>query len=564
MPCQRPASDPGAVQRLIDGGLPPLAARVLAARGIISPGELSADPARLATIDGGDSARAASEIAAAVSRKTPISVVCDFDADGVCGAALTSKVLDKLEARNKVIIIGRDRLERGLDADIARQCAQDGAGVIVTVDNGTNSHEGIKEARRLGLRTVVTDHHQPGSRGPAPADATANPALADSGMPATSICGAMVALLVMRETVRKLGAHVRVSTHLDLAATATVADRMLMSEQFNRQTVMAGLAQIRSGGCQPGLKALLGGKRAEHCSFRDLYNILASKLNSAGRMNHPETALACLLAKDIDSARRHAREVEMLDRQSRQVIARIMREAFTRIIGAHENCLVTASRNWQPVGLGLVAEELVRTRGVPCAALAPQGATWRGSLRGPRGSFPVHDALAEIEREHPGMLEKWGGHRNAVGVTLRAPPEEFAETLDQMYGSRRKQGELPPGQNGAKSHDGEPSAAELCDGTAEKFAQIPWGEGFPEPLFAGSFEVAGRVLTASGNGYMHTLRKDGTNFPAWSARELAAEGQKLRLLYRIGPRNRSRGQKGSRSPAAPRIYPDCRLAESSR
>ena len=537
---ERRRPDPEFVASLLSAGLTPLAARVLASRGIRTAAELSATDADLPSISGGAAARAAKEIAHAARTGAKVAIIGDYDADGVCGTAIVDIVLEKIGVPRQLFLLSRERYGRGLDADLATQMAASGAKLLLSVDNGTSAHEGVAVARKAGLRTVLTDHHLAAANGPAPADAIANPTLPDSGLPVKQICGAMVALLVMRETVRQLGERMRAESLLDLGALATVADMMPMDELFNRRTVLAGVALIRSGRCCPGIKAMLGAA-AGHCKPSDLSHRIGPMVNAAGRVGMPEQALSCLLAKNINDARLAATQLDKLNEKRRRLTTRIMATVAKKMIGPGSYGIVAADRNWALGLLGLVAGRLVQDHGKPTAVLTEHGLGWRGSARGLPGRS-VHEALTWIERVDPDMLGSWGGHQTAAGFMLKKEPPEFAAVFDEACAKIRSLGSLEP-----ELYDGEVSASELCVAAASDLARIPWGPRFPEPLFSGNFEVLWSELTASGNGFIHRLRLHDRIFPAWSRFDLPPIERRRRLYYRIAPQ-RGRDNSAGGSP----------------
>ena len=520
------------LRQLIEQKVPGLAARVLACRNISQPQQLANRGFPKISVMRGGAAEAAAGIAEAVSRGKRICFVSDFDADGVCAAAIIDAFMRQLEARYCIRFCRRGDV-RGLGPEMVRKIKEDCASVIVTADNGISSVAAAREARKSGIELIITDHHSPGDELPEAA-AIANPMLPDSGLPCAGICGAVVVLLVLREAARLIDARLKLPGLLDLAAVATIADMMPMSEEFNRQIVAAGISLIRSGHCQPGLKAIIGEGRCPGFTTRDISFRVAPAINAAGRLGRAERAHSCLTADNFGRACELARELEGYNRERRLLTKRIFKEASGQIAESDLPFNFAYSPEWPDGMLGLVANKLLSHTGRPSVVLSAASSTIRGSMRS-IASISVHEILSSISRREPELLGDFGGHAGAAGFALRGEVDVLKRELATEFTPRLSNPPPPP----PLYADAEPDFDELCDGSIEYLSALPWGRKFPEPLFAGSFQLDQIKGAASGNGYNHWLNMGGKQVVAWHKSEIGKPGARTRILYRAtAPRRR--------------------------
>ncbi len=527
----RPA-DPALERSLLKAGVPPLASAILSARGIADPRPLlGGRKDKLECVNGGGAAAAAAAIASAVTSNRRMCLLCDFDADGVCAAAIMSTALQQLSA-NYCVRFCRRGEERGISPRDVEEIASGCASMIVTADNGISAHAAATRAKDLNVTLVITDHHEPPEELP-DCLAIANPMLPESGFPAQELCGAAVALLVMRETVRRLGARVNLGHLSDLAALATIADVMPMDDPVNRQIVADGLSLIRQGRCRVGIKAILGERRVSDCTTSDISHRLAPAINSAGRLDQPERAYACLMSNSMGDANELAQELAGYNRQRKELTAKAVKEAAEQAEERNLPFCLACGPDWPSGVIGLVASKLAFATGKPAVVVGKAGTALRGSMRSVPG-ISVHEILYNINRDNPGLLSSFGGHQAAAGFTLRG---EFSKLEGELIREFERAAEQAPPPEPVVA-DAEPSVSDLCDGSVEYLAAMPWGRKFPAPQFLGTFLLTDIRAASSGNGFNHYFDLGGEQIVAWNGSELARPGQQLRMLYRTSAARR--------------------------
>jgi single-stranded-DNA-specific exonuclease len=479
----------------------PVLRRVYSLRGVASPEELELGLAGLlpiGTLDGVDAA--ADVLIDARDRGRRIIVVGDFDADGATSCALLVRGLRRLGFGDVGYLVpDRFRFGYGLTPEIVALAAARAPGLIVTVDNGMSSEAGVAAARALGIDVLITDHHLPGATLPG-ATAICNPNLAGAAFASKSLAGVGVAFYVLAAVSRRVAAGSPAQSVpsaadlLDLVALGTVAD-VVPLDRNNRILVAQGLKRIRAGCCVPGISALLaeGGRRVERVVAADLGFVAAPRLNAAGRLDDMSLGVECLLTDDPDEARLLAAELGRLNAERRTIESRMNDEAAAIVSRMHLDeeglplglCLFDDS--WHQGVVGLVAARVRERLHRPVIALAPAGGTWlRGSARSVPGVH-MRDALDAVAKHSAGVLEKFGGHAMAAGLTLhRGRLAEFRELFAGEIGRHMQ----PADAEGVVLSDGELTPQELTLATALALrAGGPWGQGFPEPLFDGRFAV---------------------------------------------------------------------------
>ncbi len=541
--------------------LPPAAAslhpalrRVYAARGLNRAQELDLGLDRLlpvSSLGGIDSA--VDRLLHCHRSGRRVLVIGDFDADGATSTALVVRQLQRLGfAAPGFLVPDRFRFGYGLTPEIVRVAAGLDPGLIVTVDNGIASLEGVAEATRSGIEVLVTDHHLPGRTLPAAA-AIVNPNLPGETFASKSLAGVGVAFYVMAALTRRLresgdvaaSAETNPADLLDLVALGTVAD-VVPLDLNNRILVAQGLRRIRAGRSAPGLRALLeaAGRRPETAIAQDLAFQAGPRLNAAGRLDDMSLGIECLLTASATEAKELAARLSQLNRDRRELEARMQQEALGKIdtiVAGYEGRLPAGlclfDGGWHQGVIGLVASRIKERVHRPVIAFAPGERGWvKGSARSVAGVH-VRDVLDAVATNHPGLLEKFGGHAMAAGMTLRETslPEferAFAEEVerridpDTLSGDLHTDGPLLPGEFNADT------AAALREGG-------PWGAGFPEPSFDGHFGVADtRVvgerhlklrLKSSSGEFVDTIAFRYLEDPAAAA--IRAQ-QQIELVYR--------------------------------
>jgi len=484
--------------------LHPVLRRVSGARGLRGAGDLELGLERLLPVGSLGGIEAAVELLRDCRRaRRRVLVVGDFDADGATSTALVIRQLRRLGFEDPCFLVpDRFRFGYGLTPAIVAVAAERRPDLIITVDNGVSSLDGVAEARRRGIPVLVTDHHLPGPTLPE-ATAIVNPNLAGEGFSSKALAGVGVAFYVMAALTHRLresgelaaGASVNPGDLLDLVALGTVAD-VVPLDFNNRVLVSQGLRRIRAGRCAPGLAALLevAGRRLDAVIAQDLGFQVGPRLNAAGRLEDMTLGVECLLTGDQSEARAFASRLSQLNAERREIEARMQGEALAQLdvlLASLEGELPAGvclhDPGWHQGVIGLVASRVKERLQRPVIAFAPSGDGWvKGSARSVPG-LHVRDVLDAVAAHHPGLLEHFGGHAMAAGMTLAESNLEdfrraFAEEVARAAGEDVLSGDLHT--------DGPLEAGEFNTGTALALREGgPWGSGFAEPMFDGSFAV---------------------------------------------------------------------------
>lgn len=433
-----------------------------------------------------------------------IIVVGDFDADGATSTALSVLGLRSLGCQNiSYLVPNRFEDGYGLSPEVVDQAHARGAQMILTVDNGISSHNGVERAHALGIPVVVTDHHLPGPELPA-ADAIVNPNLVDCEFPSKSLAGVGVAfylMLAMRAHLRDCGwfeqqglAIPNIAELLDLVALGTVAD-VVPLDTNNRILTWQGLSRIRAGKCRPGIKALLevANREPQKLAASDLGFALGPRLNAAGRLDDMSVGVALLLSENIAEARMLANELDALNQTRKEIEQGMQVEALTlcqQLEHSQDELpygLAMYHPEWHQGVVGILASRIKERFNRPVIAFAPAGdGTLKGSGRSVQG-LHMRDALERLDTLYPGMMLKFGGHAMAAGLSLEeAKFEEFRQRFGDLIGEWLD----PALLQGVIWSDGAISAQEMTLETAEMLRDAgPWGQMFPEPLFDGKFRL---------------------------------------------------------------------------
>jgi single-stranded-DNA-specific exonuclease len=473
----------------------PVLKRVYAARGIEDPSDLDLSLDQLLPVGSLEGLDAATQLLAAHRMAGRVLVIGDFDADGATSTALVVRALRAMHfAHVDFLVPDRFRFGYGLTPEIVALAATRAPSLIVTVDNGVSSVAGVEAARQIGVPVLVTDHHLPGAVLPRAA-VIVNPNLTASRFASPALAGVGVAFYLVAALAKALNEEsFRAAELLDLVALGTIAD-MVPLDRNNRILVSQGIKRIRAGRCVAGIRALLesAGRSLEQLTATDLGFAVAPRLNAAGRLTDMSVGIACLLADRPDEAARLAGLLAKLNDERREIEQRMQLEAVELADNLRHGdsadslgiCLFDAS--WHQGVVGLVAGRIKDRlhRPVIAFARAADGAL-RGSARSVSG-VNIRDALDSIAARRPGLIDKFGGHAMAAGLTLREENlAEFKIAFAAEIAARADREAL----TGVIYSDGELSGAELCIGTAQALRNAgPWGQGFPEPIFDGAFTV---------------------------------------------------------------------------
>ncbi|GAA0849236.1 single-stranded-DNA-specific exonuclease RecJ [Marinobacter szutsaonensis] len=490
--------------------LPPLLRRLYAARGVTSDEQLSytlkhlASPLQLRGID-----RAVELLAEAIDRQQKVLVLGDFDADGATSTAVAMLGLSMLGLGNiDFRVPSRFADGYGLTPGIIERLKEEGElpDLLVTVDNGISAIEGVRVARDMGIRVVVTDHHLAGEVLP-DADAIVNPN--QPGCPFLSKNAAGVGVMfyvltALRKHLREVGRlpqpEPNLGCLLDLVALGTVAD-VVPLDHNNRIFVEQGLRRIRQGEARPGILALLevAGRDHAHISSTDLGFVVGPRLNAAGRLDDMSVGIACLLADNPDEARRLAWELDTFNRE-RRTIERDMKSQAQELLASMSLeieglpwGLALFDPDWHQGVIGILAARIREQTHRPTIAFAPDddGEHIKGSARSIPG-LHIRDALAVVDARHPGLLKKYGGHAMAAGMTLaKEDLDAFSDAFDKAV----RDALTPEDLEAAIITDGPLGADELNLDTAYLLKRAgPWGQHFPEPVFDGEFRVVSQRI----------------------------------------------------------------------
>lgn len=480
-------------------GTPALLQRLYAARGVRSSAEAELKLAKLLSpAQLGGMQAAVDLLMQAIQTQRHIVVVGDFDCDGATGTAVAVRGLRMLGARNISYRVPHRILHGyGLSPGLVDDLVGMQPDLLITVDSGIACHAGVAAAKARGWQVLITDHHLPGEHLP-DADVIVDPNLQGDAFPSKSLAGVGVmfyVLLALRQRLRAEGSpqgEADLQSLLDLVAVGTVAD-LVPLDYNNRLLVSAGLKRLRQGFGHAGLRALaaVSGRDISQLSANDIGFYLGPRLNAAGRLEDMALGIECLLTDDACRAQELAELLHAINAERRGVQDQMQDEAEAALAllqsqevtadGRASVCLF--DEGWHPGVVGLLASRIKDRVHLPAVAFAPAE---EGSdrLRGSARSIPglhVRDALADVDARHPGLIERFGGHAMAAGLSLaREHFPRFAQAFDAAVAARLD-ADL---REAVHWSDGPLSAEEMQRATVHQLrAAGPWGQGFPEPQF---------------------------------------------------------------------------------
>lgn len=496
-------------------------------------------------------AEAASQLADHIQRGQRILIVGDYDADGATGSAVATLGLRALGAP-EVGHLTPSRFDHGygLTPPVVEAAAKQQPGLLITVDNGIASLAGVERANALGIPVLVTDHHLPGAELPAAA-AIINPNQAGCQFASKHLAGVGVIfylLIATRGLLRERGwfaapgrAAPNLAQLLDLVALGTIADVVTL-DRNNRILVEQGLRRIRAGQCRPGLRALLeiAGCRLDRLSARDLAFTAAPRLNAAGRLDDMGIGVECLTTEDPVRAMQLARRLHELNAERREIefSMREQAEAIAARVAASQEQLPSGlclyGKDWHHGVIGIVAARIRERWHRPVIAFADDGSGMlRGSARSIEG-LHVRDLIDVVDKAHPGLIERFGGHAMAAGLTL--DPRGF-ETFEGAFtrAVSDELGELDPVRELTSDGELPPDLMDLDTAEALRLAG-PWGKGFAEPLFDGQFQVAEARIVGERHLKLRVRAGDGPPIEAIGfnlADQREGLGREAHLAYRL-------------------------------
>ena len=483
-------------------------------------------------------------LAEALRSNAKIVIAGDYDADGATGTALAILGLRALGATELAYVVpDRFRMGYGLSPPLAEMAAALGAQVLITVDNGISSVAGVARAKELGMRVIVTDHHLAGAELPA-ADVIVNPNQVSCEFASKNLAGVGVMfylLVALRAHLRETGwfanrAEPNLSEFLDLVALGTVAD-VVRLDYNNRVLVAQGLARIRAGRARAGIYALLeiAGRSAARLSASDLGFVLGPRINAAGRLEDIRTGIECLLAPTPETALPLARQLDQFNRDRRELEAQMRDEALAIVEDSEAVGVCLFQSHWHEGVVGLIASRVKDRLHRPAFAFArAQDAGWlKGSGRSIAG-FHLRDALAAIDARRPTMIQRFGGHAMAAGLTIaESQLAAFAEMFDAICREQLDDSALER----VVETDGELEPAQFAMDTALALESGgPWGQGFPEPLFDGVFQVRDVRVVGDSHAKYRLVVPSGMTLEAihfGGAETMRSAGQPLRATYQL-------------------------------
>jgi len=482
-------------------------ARVLAARGVSAIDQLDTALSHLVAPNRMHNLQRLGQILAdAIAAQKRLLIVADYDSDGATACAVGLLALREMGAQVDYIVPNRFEFGYGLTPEIVRLAAQREPHILITVDNGIASVEGVDQARQLGIEVLITDHHLPGAQLP-DAACIVNPNQPACGFPSKHLAGVGVmfyAMLQLRAELRLRGAFAgraepNLARFLDLVALGTVADVVRLDDN-NRRLVAQGLGRIRAQRAQPGVEALLrvAGRDPARADVYDLGFVLGPRLNAAGRLQDMSLGIECLVTRDLGRAGELAAQLDALNRERRAIEANMHDEALAHLetIEAGEAFgLSLYNPSWHQGVIGILAARIRGRFNRPVIAFAPGQP---GELRGSGRSIPslhLRDALDLLDKRQPGLMLRFGGHAAAAGLSIRPPDfERFRTAFDTILRDLLTRGDLQL----QIETDGPLSPLQMSLALAEKLSEPVWGQGFPPPRFRGDFVVEGqRVVGGS-------------------------------------------------------------------
>ncbi|TVZ38484.1 single-stranded-DNA-specific exonuclease [Alteromonadaceae bacterium 2753L.S.0a.02] len=488
----------------------PLVRRVLANRGVSDPSQIDyqlrnlLQPSQMSGLQ-----EAVVLLERMLKQRGRICILGDFDADGATSTALAVQCLKAFGFSSvEFLVPNRFEFGYGLTPEIVAVIATLKPSLIITVDNGIASFDGVAAAHALGIQVLITDHHLPAEQLP-PAEVIVNPNQPGCGFPSKNLAGVGVIFYVMNA----LRAHLRetawfqssgvtepnMAQFLDLVALGTVAD-VVPLDQNNRTLVEQGLKRIRAGRARPGIRALfeVGRRALERLTATDLGFVAGPRLNAAGRLDDMSLGIRCLLAESEHEARLLATQLDELNRERRAIELSMQREAITYLDKVLESqtqwpqAICLYQEDWHQGVIGILASRIKDRLHRPTIVFAEADDE---NLKGSGRSIPgVHlrDLLDAIATRHSGLLSKFGGHAMAAGLSLRKADLERFMAAFESEADRLLNGEAPEAEIVT---DGEVDESAYTLDTARLLAQLgPWGQAFPEPCFDGRFRIVNQRI----------------------------------------------------------------------
>ncbi|MDX9718248.1 MAG: single-stranded-DNA-specific exonuclease RecJ [Thauera sp.] len=541
----RPVSQQ-AFARLADAGLHPLLARLYAARGIARADELDTRLKNLLPPEAlTGTQEAAVLLADAIEAGARMVIVADYDCDGATACAVGMRALRAFGADVHYLVPDRVTLGYGLTPAMVEIAARLEPDVLITVDNGIASVEGIAAARAHGMATVITDHHLPGDVLPE-ADVIVNPNQPGCDFPSKALAGVgamFYTMLALRAELRERGTFAggtepNLADLLDLVALGTVAD-VVKLDRNNRILVAQGLARMRAGRLQPGIRALfaLAGRDPARASTMDLGFMIGPRLNAAGRLSDMSLGIECLITDDAGRAMNIAQELDKLNRERRSIEAGMQEEALARLAGlngevsaGNRATVALFEPDWHQGVIGIVAGRIKEKLHRPTIAFARAN---DGELKGSGRSIPglhLRDALDLVTKRQPDLIVRFGGHAMAAGLTIRESElarfdAAFEEVVSEL---------LEPAQLERRiDTDGSLESGYFALDAVRMLDNEIWGQGFPAPVFDDVFRVERQRLLKDKHLKLE-LSRGGSRYEAIQFNHAEGAAAQIHAAYRLG------------------------------
>lgn len=531
---------PAIVGHLMDEGFSEPLARVLAARGIESGDDLKPDwRAMLPPLSLMGTTAAARILADAIEAGKRIMVIADYDCDGATACAVALLGLREMGATVDYLVPDRFVYGYGLTPEIVELAASKKADLILTVDNGMASIDGVGKAKALGIEVIITDHHLPAEKLPAAA-CIVNPNTPGCDFPSKNLAGVGVmfyVLMALRAEFRSRGRfdaanQPRLDALVDLVALGTVAD-VVKLDRNNRILVQQGLAKVRRGHTHPGLKALfeIAGRPSAQARVRDFGFVIAPRINAAGRLDLMTAGIECLISRTDDEAQHYAKILDDYNRQRRELELDMQWDAamlLNKIDVTKRHTLALFEPTWHQGIVGLVASRVKESKHRPTIAFANAAdGEMKGSGRSIEGVH-LRDMLDLVTKKAPGIIKKFGGHAMAAGLTIDAHHfDDFSRAFESVVTENCDEDVF-------ERHvyvDGDLAARDITPALVEAINGQIWGQGFLPPLFANEFKVLHQTVLKGGHLKL-MLEMQGARFSGIFFRRSAQVPDVARLAYR--------------------------------
>jgi len=527
--------------QLIEAGISPLLARLYSARGVVNVGELDVSLGKLIPPEQLTNNQSMAKLLAdAIAAKKSILVIGDYDADGATATAVAVKGLRSMGAVVDFLVPNRFEYGYGLTPEIVQLAAQSKPDIIITVDNGIASVDGVAAANALGIQVLITDHHLPADTTPEAA-CIVNPNQHGCAFPSKNLAGVGVmfyVLLALRAELRNRGvfeqnAEPNLTELLDLVALGTVAD-LVRLDANNRILVEQGLRRIRAGACSNGITALLkvAGRDASKTNAQDLGFYIGPRLNAAGRLDDMRLGIQCLLAETSLEAQKIAQTLHDLNLERRNIEADMQDGALASldtIQVENQFSISLYEPSWHQGVVGILASRIKEKFHRPVIAFAEAG---EGILKGSGRSIAglhLRDALDLVTKRQPDLILKFGGHAMAAGLSIKqadflAFQQAFESVVSELLSSADLQAIIET--------DGSLEANNMSLEASQILASSVWGQGFALPLFADAFSVVNQRIVGEKHLKLY-LEKDKKRFDAIFFGQTAFLPEQIQAVYQL-------------------------------